>query len=113
LTQRGSDGVGGESGHRNLASRSQAAAIRTNLSRKRDRCGGIAGADPEDLKDLGVSLAGHRRKLLAAISALRSGLTPDSVASAASERRHLTVMFCDLVGSTALSVRRDPEDLRT
>jgi class 3 adenylate cyclase len=67
----------------------------------------------DDLKDLGVNLVGHRRKLLAAISALRSGPAPDSVARAPSvERRQLTVMFCDLVGSTALSVRRDPEDLR-
>jgi class 3 adenylate cyclase len=67
----------------------------------------------DDLKDLGVSLVGHRRRLLAAISALRSGVAPDSVAAAPIvERRQLTVMFCDLVGSTALSVRRDPEDLR-
>jgi class 3 adenylate cyclase/tetratricopeptide (TPR) repeat protein len=67
----------------------------------------------EDLRDIGVNLVGHRRKLLAAISALRGGVIPGAVASAASgERRQLTVMFCDLVGSTALSVRRDPEDLR-
>jgi class 3 adenylate cyclase/predicted ATPase len=69
----------------------------------------------EDLKDLGVSLVGHRRKLLAAIAALRSniGPVPDTPAAAsAAERRQLTVMFCDLVGSTALSARLDPEDLR-
>jgi class 3 adenylate cyclase/predicted ATPase len=67
----------------------------------------------EDLRDIGVDLVGHRRKLLAAISALRSNAASDPVASAAGgERRQLTVMFCDLVGSTALSVRRDPEDLR-
>jgi predicted ATPase/class 3 adenylate cyclase len=67
----------------------------------------------EDLRDLGISLVGHRRKLLGAVAALRSHIAPASVASAASaERRQLTVMFCDLVGSTALSVRRDPEDLR-
>jgi class 3 adenylate cyclase/predicted ATPase len=67
----------------------------------------------EDLRDIGVDLVGHRRKLLAAISALRSNTASDPVASAADgERRQLTVMFCDLVGSTALSVRRDPEDLR-
>jgi class 3 adenylate cyclase len=66
-----------------------------------------------DLRDLGVSLVGHRRKLLAAVAALRRGLAPGAVASAAGgERRQLTVMFCDLVGSTALSVRRDPEDLQ-
>lgn len=67
----------------------------------------------EDLRDIGVDLVGHRRKLLAAIAALRSNAASDPVASAAGgERRQLTVMFCDLVGSTALSIRRDPEDLR-
>ncbi|HKM68849.1 MAG TPA: AAA family ATPase [Stellaceae bacterium] len=69
----------------------------------------------DDLKDLGVSLVGHRRKLLAAIAALRSDVdaapVPAAVAQTA-ERRQLTVMFCDLVGSTALSTRFDPEDLR-
>jgi class 3 adenylate cyclase len=69
----------------------------------------------DDLKDLGVSLVGHRRKLLAAIAALRSdpGRAPETAApAAAAERRQLTVMFCDLVGSTELSSRLDPEDLR-
>jgi SAM domain (Sterile alpha motif) len=69
----------------------------------------------DDLRDLGVSLVGHRRKLLAAIAALRSeaGPVPETaVAAQAAERRQLTVMFCDLVGSTALSTRLDPEDLR-
>src|SRR5215831_4787156 len=69
----------------------------------------------DDLKDLGVSLVGHRRKLLAAIAALRSdpGPAPETAAPAATaERRHLTVMFCDLVGSTALAACLDPEDLR-
>src|SRR6516164_4899295 len=70
----------------------------------------------EDLKDLGVVLGSHRRKLLEAIAALgressRQSRAPDQVASTA-ERRQLTVMFCDLVGSTALSARLDPEDLR-
>jgi class 3 adenylate cyclase len=70
----------------------------------------------EDLKDLGVVLGGHRRKLLEAIAALRSESRPqrstaDQVTPTA-ERRQLTVMFCDLVGSTALSARLDPEDLR-
>jgi class 3 adenylate cyclase len=63
----------------------------------------------DDLKDLGVSLVGHRRKLLAAIAALRSdaGATPETTTGATSaERRHPTVMFCDLVGSTALSGAR-------
>jgi hypothetical protein len=72
----------------------------------------------DDLKDLGVSLVGHRRKLLAAIAALRSesGSEPrvearDVTDTSIAERRQLTVMFCDLVGSTPLSVRFDPEDL--
>ena len=74
----------------------------------------------EDLKDLGVTAVGHRRQLLDAIAALGAG-APAAVPTAASglvpspadaERRQLTVMFCDLVGSTALSTQFDPEDLR-
>ena len=76
----------------------------------------------DDLKDLGVDLVGHRRKLLAAIAALRAddAIAEESTMLPASgrqlppsaERRQLTVMFCDLVGSTALAARRDPEELR-
>ena len=71
----------------------------------------------EDLEELGVRLVGHRRKLFAAIAALRcvdrSERAPRKVIdTSAAERRQLTVMFCDLVGSTALSARLDPEDLR-
>ena len=69
----------------------------------------------DDLRDLGVNLVGHRRRLLAAISALQSDALPAPEAtapSAGAERRQLTVMFCDLVGSTELSARLDPEDLR-
>ncbi|HWX36634.1 MAG TPA: adenylate/guanylate cyclase domain-containing protein, partial [Steroidobacteraceae bacterium] len=69
----------------------------------------------EDLKDLGVVLGRHRRKLLAAIAALQGNAAPSTeTASAlqAAERRQLTVMFCDLVGSTELASRLDPEDLR-
>ena len=78
----------------------------------------------EDLKDLGVGFVGHRRKLLDAIAALRaqaSAPTPplsdaflaiDKAAKDTAERRQVTVMFSDLVGSTALSTRMDPEDLR-
>src|SRR5258705_29803 len=77
----------------------------------------------EDLKDLGVGIVGHRRKLLDAIAALRAdasakALPPDAVAATdltakdTAERRQVTVMFSDLVGSTALSARMDPEDLR-
>jgi class 3 adenylate cyclase len=70
----------------------------------------------EDLKDLGVELVGHRRKLLDAIAALHTAPTPVSgrqaTMPAGAERRHLTVLFCDLVGSTALASSFDPEDLR-
>src|SRR6185295_10773889 len=73
----------------------------------------------EDLKDLGVGFVGHRRKLLDAIAALRaptplSDTAParDEAAKDTAERRQVTVMFSDLVGSTALSARMDPEDLR-
>ena len=69
----------------------------------------------EDLKDLGVVLGSHRRKLIEAIAALCSHVdsTPEQASAAlAAERRPLTVMFCDLVGSTALASRLDPEDLR-
>ena len=67
----------------------------------------------QDLKDLGV-LLGHRRKILRAIAEL-DGVAPAGTATEpalrdAAERRHLTVMICDLVGSTALSARLDPED---
>src|SRR6266481_650764 len=69
----------------------------------------------DDLKDLGVNLVGHRRKLLAAIAALRADLPSSGtsiaptepvrprqdagIAAGEAERRQLTVMFCDLVGS--------------
>jgi class 3 adenylate cyclase len=76
----------------------------------------------EDLADLGVVRVGDRRKLLKAIAMLRGGIAPasaqeqppkipDSAPVRQAERRQLTVMFCDLVGSTALSARLDPEDL--
>lgn len=68
-----------------------------------------------DLEKLGVVL-GHRKKLLRAITALSSAATnapTEPLLSAREpERRQLTVMFCDLVDSTALSARLDPEDLR-
>src|SRR5215469_15101276 len=68
----------------------------------------------EDLKDLGVNLVGHRRRLLDAIAALgtEAPTISDVAAPAVAERRQLTVMFCDLAGSTALSARLDPEDYR-
>ena len=77
----------------------------------------------DDLKELGVNLIGHRRLMLDGIAALRDTMpdrttqdspsgTPLSAHSAEAERRQLTVMFCDIVGSTALSTQLDPEDLR-
>jgi class 3 adenylate cyclase/predicted ATPase len=77
----------------------------------------------EDLKEMGVGPVGHRRMLLEAIAALRAAAT-DTAPSAESsstpsvspedraERRQVTVMFSDLVSSTSLSTRMDPEDLR-
>ncbi len=73
----------------------------------------------DDLKDIGVASFGHRKMLLEAIAEL-AGAVPVSPRPAliepkahdAAERRQVTVMFSDLVGSTALSARMDPEDLR-
>src|SRR3954452_20037728 len=83
----------------------------------------------EELKDIGVSSIRHRRRLLEAIAALRSQATsaetfvqgspsptdptrPPDASETTAERRPLSVMFCDLIGSTALSSQLDPEDLR-
>ena len=69
----------------------------------------------EDLRELGIASIGHRRRLLDAIAALRSAPVAEQEQpgkDGGAERRQLTVMFCDLVGSTALSARLDPEDLR-
>jgi class 3 adenylate cyclase len=80
----------------------------------------------EDLISLGVTSIGHRRKLLTAIAALRSGSASTASLSMPTqgpllgtllpppeaERRQLAVMFIDLVGSTALAARLDPEDVR-
>ena len=82
----------------------------------------------DDLIGLGVTSIGHRRKLLAAIAVLKSEIASTLIADASdepsptlasasaarstdAERRQLTVMFCDLVGSTALSTRLDPEEM--
>ena len=72
-----------------------------------------------DLKDIGV-LLGHRRIMLAAIGELvgdspvaaKTVATGEPKTQDTAERRQVTVMFSDLVGSTALSARMDPEDLR-
>src|SRR5580704_15564136 len=82
----------------------------------------------DDLIGLGVTSIGYRRKLIDAIAALRDGSPIPSapvpstepalrggdagVVASSAERRQLTVMFCDLVGSTALASRLDPEDMR-
>src|ERR1700752_2286195 len=72
----------------------------------------------QDLEKIGVASLGHRRQLLRAIGELKSAPEPCTMAAApiaphdAAERRQVTVMFSDLVGSTALSARMDPEDLR-
>jgi class 3 adenylate cyclase/predicted ATPase len=73
----------------------------------------------EDLKELGVIPIGDRRKLLDAIAALQTDTTTEAASPATvtppkdtAERRQVTVLFSDLVGSTALSARMDPEDLR-
>lgn len=65
-----------------------------------------------DLKELGVSL-GHRKRLLRAISNDADFVPQGPLRAERAERRQLTVMFCDLVGSTGLSIRFDPEDLRS
>src|SRR4051812_46338782 len=83
----------------------------------------------DDLKDLGVTLVGHRRRLLDAIAKFQNDSAPsqaarapgdhpasipaDDAVSPSGERRQLTVMFCDLVGSTALGEKLDPEELRS
>ena len=81
----------------------------------------------EDPKEIGVGPVGHRQKLLEAIAALRAdtgvkspsadvATTTSSAPSVApkerAERRQVTAVFSDLVGSTALSARMDPKDLR-
>src|SRR5687768_9060485 len=74
----------------------------------------------DDLIGIGVTSVGHRRRLLDAIASLgvaaptvvATGPSPGAPAQIDAERRQLTVMFCDVVGATALSTRHDPEDLR-
>jgi class 3 adenylate cyclase/predicted ATPase len=65
----------------------------------------------QDLKDIGVSPLGHRRILLAAIKTL--GEDAQDLPRPDAERRQITIMFCDLVGSTTLAEQLDPEELRT
>ena len=73
----------------------------------------------DDLIGLGVTSIGHRRKMLAAIARLHAAEAAEARMSAYddapphsdAERRQLTVLFCDLVGSTELAARLDPEDM--
>src|SRR5262245_39440867 len=67
----------------------------------------------EDLKELGVESVGERRRLLEAIRSLpHAAVTPTASPVVQAERRQLTIMFCDLVDSTALTSSLDPEDVR-
>jgi class 3 adenylate cyclase/tetratricopeptide (TPR) repeat protein len=69
----------------------------------------------DDLKEIGVLAVGHRRKILDAIGEVAQRASADHSSTEMphqAERRQLTVMFCDLVASTALSARLDPEDLQ-
>jgi class 3 adenylate cyclase/predicted ATPase len=66
----------------------------------------------EDLKDLGVGIVGHRRKLLDAIAALSTDANAKPRQVDPAERRYLTVMFCDLVDSTGIAARLDAEEWR-
>ena len=111
---------------RNLGLEQYEAALRDN-SVDADVLPRLTG---EDLKELGIARVGHRRKLLDAISELRSATPatagpetpisprppaspgPARVSEIAAERRPITVMFCDLVGSTSLAARLDAEDWR-
>jgi len=87
----------------------------------------LAELSDADLRELGVVALGHRKRMLKAIAELATGedpaaagtqtpqaeaSLPPSASKASAERRHLTVMFCDLVGSTHLATQLDPEDLR-
>lgn len=102
---------------------SVSAALRAPVAPSRNRLSELTDAD---LEKLGV-LLGHRKRLLKAIAALRAPIAPPDAAAPArrdeardpgraaqpaAERRQLTVMFCDLVGSTGLSARLDPEEMR-
>src|ERR1700722_2673473 len=78
----------------------------------------------DDLKDIGVSVVGDRRRLLDAIAVIAGAGPPAEVAGsptksgpskglqASAERRPITVVFCDLVGSTSLAAKLDAEDWR-
>ncbi len=95
-----------------------------DVFRENDVDAAVLGAlTSEDLRELGVASIGHRRRILEAAAKLRAEGPAQPVSAepnaphgreplVSAERRHLTVMFCDLMDSTALSVRVDPEDFR-
>jgi SAM (Sterile alpha motif) domain-containing protein len=94
--------------------------IRARANNRIDDPGILRDLTDQDLKDIGVPL-GHRRRMLRAIAEMGVTAAPPITAVSTpsartlqdtAERRQLTVMFCDLVGSTALSTKLDPEDLR-
>ena len=116
-----------QAGLRNLGLERYEAAFRANDVSAEVLCDLTA----EDLEGLGVATIGHRRRLLAAIAKLHekpgidgvspvvapvaivSGSLGEDPVSQGGERRQLTVMFCDLVGSTALGEKLDPEELQS
>src|SRR5580704_12470274 len=109
-------------GLRSLGLAKYEAAFRDNKINERV----LPNLTQEDLKEIGVGPVGHRRIILEAIATLRAATSgkasPADAATTSTapsvspedraERRQVTVMFSDLVGSTALSARMDPEDLR-
>ncbi len=104
-----------------LASLGQSEYTRLFVENRIDDLGVLPHLTEQDLKDIGIPLR-HRSKMLAAIPQLAGAAAsppapqpasaPEPKPQDTAERRQLTVMFCDLVGSTTLSTRLDPEDLR-
>ena len=100
-------------------------AIRSGVPRDNAIDGDLPGLSltAEDLKEVGVAVVGHRRKLLDAIATLNSSAPlqaphseppappPQKSAEVAAERRPVAIMFCDLVGYMRLSSRLDPEEV--
>ena len=103
-----------------LAQRTRHVRVRSALAENGIGVAALPHLTDQDLKEIGV-LLGHRRMMLAAINELASAAAPVTSQPAApraaqrddAERRQLTVMFTDLVDSTALSTKLDPEDLRS
>jgi hypothetical protein len=130
-------GVGGDAGNYRLAHKARPARVRRRICGERHRRLGLSPSYDQDLKDIGV-LLGHRRKILAAVAELpgkspsasrpfpplveardRHTTEPPQPAPVApppteafGERRHVTVMFCDLVDSTGIAAKLDAEEWR-